>query len=200
MPEVNSNSTGDTDLRLAATVLSHREYMLLLTVLRQQVTTGALTDEDFAHLLFSLVAEDLVGDSWTYAPDSGSWFEVGEEEWVEGEPRGPLLVAMPESCSELLRGISGRIEQAERDVRRELQLDEGAVPEPPVSAKQSYCTRCGTPLKTGQGFCTICGTQSSKLTEAGAVRRCPGCGKAVGRKLAFCTGCGIAVPGAVSDD
>jgi hypothetical protein len=193
MPDgIESNHDTSTNLRLKAAVLAHREYMLLLTMLRQQVASGELAEDDFAALLYILVAEDLAGDSWTYAPESGSWFKIDADEWVEGEPRGPLLLALPEDCEQILAGVSAELARIETAVRAEhRQATAGCVTLADEHSPKA-CRHCGSRLQAGLKFCTQCGTP---VPAASAVR-CANCGAVTDAASSYCVKCGAPLPDA----
>ncbi|MBN2083283.1 zinc ribbon domain-containing protein [bacterium] len=188
MPAELENNQSDQALRqLAAAVLAQREYSLLLTLLRQQAAAGELAEADFAVLLYRLVAEDLAGDRWTYAPASGSWFKVTEDEWAEGEPRGPLLVVLPTGCAELLSGLTARLGAIEAEVRAQhYQASHSGVTAPAAQAP-AFCQRCGSRLSATLKFCTQCGAAA----KPPAAQPCPRCGTPVDPGTAYCGACGM---------
>ena len=189
MPDVEMKDAAG----LEAVVLAQRDFALLLTFLRHQVVTGAAEDDDLAVALGSLVAEDMTGEGWTYAPETGKWYIVSRYPWEEGEPRGPLLVAMPAGFGGMLAEITGEIQRIEDEVRSELRTE--LMPGLAQAAEETlaFCTQCGRPLEAGLAFCTGCGNRVEEAPPAGP--KCPGCGKEIEAGLAFCVFCGTRLKG-----
>jgi len=86
--------------------MSQKQYAFLIGALYTQHVRGEIGEEDFALLLRGLVAEDMDGAHWTFAPQSGAWLQVDSEEWLEGEPRGPLAVALPTDAAVLVGEVN----------------------------------------------------------------------------------------------
>jgi len=190
----SDNQGAQQALKLQAAVLSHREFALLLTLLQEQAMAGEIEENEFAGLVHAMIAEDFYGDRWTFAPETGSWFNVKEDEWVEGEPRGPLLLALPEGCEDAIGELKNEIDRLEAAVRRE--TSEAPAAERATSPDVKYCTKCGNQLLPGRGFCTQCGTrQSQEAASQSAPTACAKCGNELRPGLKYCTKCGEPVPG-----
>jgi hypothetical protein len=147
--------------------LSHKQYAFLIGALYMQYLHEEISEEDFALLLRSLVAEDMHGAHWTFAPQRGAWLQVDSEEWVEGEPRGPLRVPLLLSSAALLDEIKAWLQEIDdrmppprpREPAPTLAPTLSPVPAPEQSppAVRIFCVACGHRLKAGAAFCSYCG-------------------------------------------
>jgi len=169
----------EESITVVADVLSHKEYSLLATLLYEQFVRGELSEEDFAVGMYSLIAEDLYGDQWTFHPQAGGWFQIDKGEWSAGTPRGPLLVAVPEELSEALHAFSTKLQEIESRV-------------PKRQAEAITCAQCGAQLRPDWRYCSVCGAEveaRQPAPDGEPTVTCPACSARVARSK-FCGQCG----------
>jgi hypothetical protein len=95
---------------------------------------------------------------------------VDSEEWLEGEPRGPLIVALPAEASVLMSEVNAWLQEIDdsmppprpREPAPTLVPTPSPVlapePSPPASSDvRVFCVACGHRLKAGAAFCSYCG-------------------------------------------
>jgi len=166
-------------------IVSQREYMLLIAFLLAEASASDVNDAKLTATLYGLIGEDLAGDSWTYVPGQDLWMREEENEWREGYPNGPLLVAIPADSRQVLQDFFAFFDRLEEEAYAKL---------PPTP-----CPSCENPVKPGEPFCTQCGSivglvpeiaEADITVEASEAVSCPSCGASVSAKEKFCTQCG----------
>lgn len=159
-------------------VLSPKEYAFLISILHAQHQRGELSAEDYATLLQAFTVMDLDGAQWIFAPETGEWLHVDGDDWEAGEPRGPLLLALPAKSAAEVHGISEWLRvieaglpsprppsayAADQPAPALQSQPEAALPPKPAAAPPilpvawAFCIACGSQLKPGAAYCSKCG-------------------------------------------
>ena len=172
---------------LAPELLTHKQYVQIMTLFFLQHADGQLGEDEFFMLLSSLRAEDLEGDRWVYHAALGTWYRIDGEEWREGTPRGPLLVALPASVVGEFNGCLAELAAIEKRVTPEPAEPAGSAGEAPTN-----CPGCGAEQPPGSRFCNQCGAAipEPKPAEAPASPVCMECGSELVPGSRFCNSCG----------
>jgi predicted RNA-binding Zn-ribbon protein involved in translation (DUF1610 family) len=168
-------------MTLTATILSQRDYIFVMCLLREFQADGTLGQDDFNALMVLVVGEDLVGHKWMYDADLAKWARTDVQPWQEGDPRGPLLVAFPVEFWDEIKPVLDQIAEEEVVAR-------GAQ-------RPAVCPTCGSPVELGGHFCPQCGADTPLAQEPtpaaqSAPKFCPNCGNELVLGQKFCTGCG----------
>ena len=174
-------TSANTNITLTATILSQRDYIFVMNLLREFQADGTLGQDDLNALMALVVGEDLVGQKWIYDADLAKWARTDVQPWQEGEPRGPLLVALPLELWNEIKPVLDQIAGEESDARE--------------AQRPAVCPTCGSPVEVGGHFCPQCGAdipaaQESTPAAQPAPKFCPNCGNELVFGQKFCTGCG----------
>lgn len=177
--------SAEESLVFEADFLSHKQYSFLLTLFYAQFLAGEISEEEYAMAVHDFTAADVYGDEWTFSPETGQWLRIGEGDWTVGEPRGPLLLALPTKLSVVLHAFTDEMEEFESAASESdaLSLEEAGI---------SKCPHCGVELPPGSRFCNICGREVWPQEHPPDMKEailCPACGERISPRR-FCTQCG----------
>jgi len=176
----------EQQLAMTIQVLSPAEYAFLISTMHGQFRRGELSAEDYAWVLQAFTVLDLDGAQWFFATEPGEWLQVDGDDWQPGEPRGPLMLALPARAAAEVRSICSWLREietgpsaaqppaareTEASVAGPVSTDEMRAPAPVIEtpsmqpqpspplrpAAWKFCPACASQLKPGAAYCSRCG-------------------------------------------
>ncbi len=185
---------------------SHQEIRAVFNVILERFNAGGITEDDARVLLQHLLVRDMDGTTWTIGSETGKWYRLTDDKWVEGSPRGPLEIK-PAGIPEAIRcpkcGTNVPIDSTSCILCGNEFVAAKKAAVPPAVTK---CAKCGASLSPGKKFCTSCGAKFEPVTGVEAVKPaqpanaaparetpsalCPKCNARIRPGMKFCTKCG----------
>jgi hypothetical protein len=165
--------------RLIHEEISIKELQSMADSIKRLHASGKIGGEQRWLFMNAIIAGDSKGNLWTIGAQTGKWYKLAGDRWLEGQPPEKLLLVVSEKD----------FKKAERlldELKFELDLK---------AFRSNSCPNCGSEFKVGDSFCARCGTSITKTQRQEPLptqqaNKCPVCGQVLMGIPNFCIKCG----------
>jgi hypothetical protein len=131
-------------LKVVPKKVTPETVQIVLERVKYIFSQGEINEDQYRFAVHCLTAGDIEGNLWTVGTETGKWYRKDGDEWIQDDPPGVLIWAVPEA--ELKK-----LEAEELEILRMSEKEGGTA--------TLKCSGCGQELPPDSKFCNGCGKQ-----------------------------------------
>ncbi len=194
----NAHNSDSNEHNIVGVPFRQDEVRAWFDFIRSRYHSGGISESDCLVLLGEFLFWDMEGHITTIGSETGKWYQIEDNSWIEREPIGALVLPVkPEALGYLDLGLS------ETEPKT---LEETLPPLSPVGANDArQCANCNAFLPERAHFCPNCSapaehreqrevsspTQPSIVSPSQTVNNCLSCGADNKPQKRYCAKCGV---------